>query len=184
MPPKPSFRVRLSSSQHEENAPAPTSMTMFALPGSLAEDKLRSNIQKTRLSKWNLNIPGHSFLPGPSSTSIAYGMPTPQTPLNMLGSSLGYMAELDTGAANNVVDEVYQSHWMSPEPRKKNDTSNPDTRNCPTVYFILFSNHFSVLNNTLDTKYHQRFSSLPPFACFLQSSNHYGYYNMGIWRFA
>ncbi|KAF8955296.1 hypothetical protein BDZ97DRAFT_1858583, partial [Flammula alnicola] len=67
----------------------------FALPGTLAEDKLLrrsqrestfqcSNIQKTRLSEWDLSISNTAPLPGPSSTSIAYGMPTPQTPLNML----------------------------------------------------------------------------------------------------
>ena len=74
MPPKPSFRVKLSSSRHE-NALVPLSTITFALPGTLVEEKLlrrlqiewRSKIQKTRLSEWNLNISNQSSLPGPSS---------------------------------------------------------------------------------------------------------------------
>ncbi|KAF8957735.1 hypothetical protein BDZ97DRAFT_1844894 [Flammula alnicola] len=118
MPPKPSFRVKLSLSQ-QENVSGATSTTMmsFALLGTLAEDEdklLRksqreptfqsSNVQKTRLSDWDLNISNTAPLLDPSSTSIAYGMPTPQTPLNML--DLGYAMELDTGPTDNIVDRA------------------------------------------------------------------------------
>jgi hypothetical protein len=112
MPPKPSFCVKLLSSQHE-NAPAATSIITFVLPGTLAEDNLQSKILKMHLSEWNLNISNYSSLPGPSSTSILYGMPTLQTPLNMLG--FGDMTELRAGATDNVVDEAVHSHWMAPE---------------------------------------------------------------------
>jgi hypothetical protein len=120
---KPSFRVKLSSSQHE-NAPPQTSTVIFALPGTLAEEKMlrrsrnesRSKVQKTRLSDWNLNISDHdtssSSLPYPSSTttSIAYGMPTPlaQTPLDIFECTTD--SELDHGAADNVIDD---GDWMA-----------------------------------------------------------------------
>lgn len=68
--------------------------TSFALPGTLAERKLErksqreSNfkIQKTRLTEWdlNLNAPGTSAPLSQSSTTFAFGMPTPLTPLSML----------------------------------------------------------------------------------------------------
>ncbi|KAF8950849.1 hypothetical protein BDZ97DRAFT_1865324 [Flammula alnicola] len=78
----------------------------FALPGTLAEDKLlrrsqrestfqSSNIQKMRLSEWDLSVSNTAPLPGPSLTSIAYGMLAPQTPLNMV--DFGYAMESDRG---------------------------------------------------------------------------------------
>jgi len=118
MPPKPTFRVKLSATQ-QENVPLPTpTMTSFALPGTLAEDKLRrksqressfnnSKILKTRLSEWNLNLSSAGPLSDSITTSIANGMPTSQTPWNTVG--LGPIIELETGAAT-LVDEA---SWMA-----------------------------------------------------------------------
>ena len=94
MPPKASFRVKLPRKQKENDLLHPPMNTSFALPGTLAERKLErksqreSNfkIQKTRLTEWdlNLNAPGTSAPLSQSSTTFAFGMPTPLTPLSML----------------------------------------------------------------------------------------------------
>ena len=103
MPPKPLFRVKVSTKQ-QENVPVQLPvMTSFALPGTVAESKLqrksqressfnRSNIQKTSLATWDLNT-SISSLPNQSSTMFAHGMPTPQTPLTSLG--MGHTMETD-----------------------------------------------------------------------------------------
>ncbi|KIJ95733.1 hypothetical protein K443DRAFT_11181 [Laccaria amethystina LaAM-08-1] len=95
MPPKASFRVKFPPRQ-QENAPLqPPTTTSFALPGTLEKQKLQwksqqgssSNglhVRKTHLSKWDLNMPATSAQPSQSSTTVAYGMPTPQTPLSLL----------------------------------------------------------------------------------------------------
>ncbi|KAF8954830.1 hypothetical protein BDZ97DRAFT_1862647 [Flammula alnicola] len=115
MPPKPSFKVKISANE-KENVSLPSSSTMsFALPGTLAEDKLlrksqressfnSSNVSKTRLSEWDLNVSNAGPLPAQSSTSIAYGMPTPQTPWNLL--DIGHTMDLETGVYNDVVGRV------------------------------------------------------------------------------
>jgi len=94
MPPEASFQVKLPPRQ-QENAPLQTLTTMtFALPGTLAEQKLQwklqqgssSNsfhVQKTHLSKWDLNMPATSAQPSQSLMTVAYGMPTPQIPLSL-----------------------------------------------------------------------------------------------------
>ena len=103
MPPKPLFRVKVSTKQ-QENVPVQLPvMTSFTLPGTVAESKLqqksqressfnRSNIQKTSLATWDLNT-SISSLPNQSSTMFAHGMPTPQTLLTSLG--MGHTMETD-----------------------------------------------------------------------------------------
>jgi hypothetical protein len=115
MPPKPSFRVKLPPKQKENDFLDPPMNTSFALPGTLAERKLERksqresnfNIQKTRLTKWdlNLNAPSTSAPPSQSlsSTAFAFGMPTPKTPLSMLDTahmveSEEYMETLESAA--------------------------------------------------------------------------------------
>jgi hypothetical protein len=100
MPPKASFRVKLPTKQRENVALPPPTTTSFALPGTLAERKLQRksqwesnfnslHVQKTRLAEWDLNTPSTS---APSTTTqIAFGMPTPQTPLSLL--DMGHTVE-------------------------------------------------------------------------------------------
>src|SRR6266511_4062619 len=89
MPPKASFRVKLSKYQ-EENAPPLPLMMSFALPGTLADIKFQhksqwelgfnnSQIQKTRLATWDLNTSTHALL-SQSSMMFTNGMLMPQMP--------------------------------------------------------------------------------------------------------
>ena len=111
MPPKASFRVKPPPKQQENVSLHPPMTTSFALPGTLAERKLQQKsqresnfkVQKTRLSEWDLNAPSTSALPTQSSTTIAFGMPTPQTPSSLLDTSRmveseAYMERLDSAA--------------------------------------------------------------------------------------
>ena len=102
MPPKPSFRVKLSSKQ-QENVPPTT--TSFALPGTVADSQLQrklqressfnsSHIQKTRLTTWDLNTSSTSALPNRISTISTCGMTTPQTPSSP-AEILGHTTEAD-----------------------------------------------------------------------------------------
>jgi hypothetical protein len=112
MPLKPSFRVKLPPKQ-QENAPLhPPMTTSFALPGTLAERKAQrksqrelnfnsSHVQKTRLAEWDLNTPSTSASLLRSSTTIVYGMPTPQTPLSLL----------DTGHSESYVEVSDSAGW-------------------------------------------------------------------------
>jgi len=86
MPPKPTFRVKLSEIQ-QENVPLPTpTMTSFALPETAAEDKLRRKSQRTfnfsnlKIQKMRLSNAGP--LSDSIPMSIANGMPTSQIPWN------------------------------------------------------------------------------------------------------
>ena len=91
MPPKALFRVKLPPKQKENDTLQSPMNINFALPGTLAARKIErklqreSNfkVQKTRLSEWNLNLnaPSTSAPLIQSSTTFAFGMPTPQTPL-------------------------------------------------------------------------------------------------------
>ena len=72
-----------------------STMTNFALALAL-EDKLSrksressfhsSNNKKTKLSEWDLNVPDAVPIPGLSSTSTVYGMPTLQSAVEHTGS--------------------------------------------------------------------------------------------------
>jgi hypothetical protein len=96
MPPKPSFRVKLSGKQQENLPPNPPTTTTFALPGTIADNKLQRKlqrqstfnslgIQKSRLDEWDVNLlSSTSALSIQNSTTIAYGLPTPETLLNPL----------------------------------------------------------------------------------------------------
>lgn len=91
MPPKLSFRVKLSGKQQENLPPNPPTTTTFALPGTIADNKLQRKlqrqstfnslgIQKSRLAEWDVNLPpSTSALSAQNSTMIAYGLPTPET---------------------------------------------------------------------------------------------------------
>ena len=91
MPPKPSFRVKLPPKQKENDSLHSPMIISYALPGTLAARKLERKsqrepnfiVQKTRLTEWNLNLnaPCTSAPLIQSSTTFAFGMPTPQTPL-------------------------------------------------------------------------------------------------------
>ena len=93
MPPKASFRVKLPPKEQENVSLHPPTATSFALPGTLAERKLQwksqresnfnsLNVQRAHLSEWDLNAPTTSSPLSQSVTTIAYGMPTPQTLLH------------------------------------------------------------------------------------------------------
>lgn len=41
------------------------------------------HVRKAHLFKWDLNMPATSAQPSQSSTTVAYGIPTPQTPLSL-----------------------------------------------------------------------------------------------------
>jgi hypothetical protein len=120
MPPKASFRVNLPPKQQENVPLHPPTTTSFALPGTLAERKLQRksqreanfnglNVQKARLSEWDLNVPSTSAPPSQSATTIAYGMPTPRTPLRLLDvdpmEAEAYMEKEDYGSW----EEIFQS---------------------------------------------------------------------------
>jgi hypothetical protein len=110
MPPKASFRVKIPPRQ-QENAPLqPPTTTSFALLGTLAKQKLQWKSQqgsssndfhfgKTNLSKWDLNMPATSSQPNQSSRTVAYGMPTAQTPLSLpdIDLTMETKAHMDKG---------------------------------------------------------------------------------------
>ena len=118
MPPKASFRVKLPPRQ-QENAPLqPLTTTSFALPGTAAERKLQRksqqessfHVQKTHLSKWDLNMPATSAQPSQSSTTVAYGMPTPETPLSLPDMDI----TMETTAHTDRVDRGGYAVWDEP----------------------------------------------------------------------
>jgi hypothetical protein len=117
MPLKASFRVKLPPKQPENVSLHPPTTTSFSLPGTLAERKLQRksqresifnsfNVQKTRLSEWDLNTPSTSAPPSQSATTFAYGMPTPQTPLHLLDVDHAMEAE---AYVERVEQEIFQS---------------------------------------------------------------------------
>jgi len=97
----------------------------FALPGTLAESNVKrklqrestfnsSRIQKTRLVAWDLNI-SNSDLPNQSSTTLRFGMLTPQTPLTRSSVEMDHTTESDTHIERENVrerdEEWFQLLW-------------------------------------------------------------------------
>jgi len=113
MPPKPSFRVKLSGKQQENLPPNLPTTTTFALPGTIADNKLQRKlqrqstfnslgIQKSRLTEWDVNLPpSTSALSIQNSTTIAYDLPTPDTLLNPLD------LEMDDAMESEAYEENY-----------------------------------------------------------------------------
>jgi len=60
-------------------------------------------------SKWDLNTPNTSALPSQSSTTIAYGMPTPQMPLSLLdmGQTMETEAYTERGSAAREPEDTF-----------------------------------------------------------------------------
>ena len=87
---KPSFRVKLGK-QQENLPPNPPTTTTFALPGTIADNKLQRklqqqstfnslHIQKSRLAEWSVGLPPSTSAQSiQNSTTIAYGLPTTET---------------------------------------------------------------------------------------------------------
>ena len=92
MPPKASFRVKLPPKQKENDSLHSPTIISYALPGTLAARKLERKsqrepnfiVQKTCLTEWNLNLnaPSTSAPLIQSSTTFAFGMPTPLSMLD------------------------------------------------------------------------------------------------------
>ena len=116
---KPTFKVKVSKSNWENNFPPSLATNTWSLAGSEAEGRLKAKskqggfnssvVQKSRLCNWNLNtwdIGGE----GTSDTTFAHVMPpTPQSPMDFDCS----MVVLDEVLASNTVE---REGWMGPKP--------------------------------------------------------------------
>ncbi|PPQ76055.1 hypothetical protein CVT26_005437 [Gymnopilus dilepis] len=123
MPPKPTFRVTLSS-RFEENVsmPPPTTST-FEIPNYSgqhhsqldAKRKRAYQVKKTRLADWNIDTLPSDVIGGTSSSASLQGLPTPQTPddamdVDCAGGLQGTLSLDDTQRAGFMVSGLPLPH--------------------------------------------------------------------------
>lgn len=76
------------------------------------------HVRKAHLFKWDLNMPATSAQPSQSSTTVAYGIPTPQTPLSLpdMDVTMETEAHMDRGgyaAWDNLFRHNYTPRHIS-----------------------------------------------------------------------
>jgi hypothetical protein len=121
MPPKPTFRVRISDNAQDSALLPPPTMMSFEVPHLPFENFPRPDgqrkpaftVRKRLLSDWNLNISGSGIMTGMNSTSNLQGLSTPQTPNNTRGFGSATMLLEGISAADAIVE---RDDWLAIEP--------------------------------------------------------------------